>query len=539
MKDDLSRAAMTSAPLEASTNETVFPRRFGRYVLACQLGEGGMGRVYLAIERSDPAERLCVIKRFGNPRARFTPEQIDENRERFRREAQITMALAHPGIARTFSYSDDGRASYLVQEFIRGVTLDYLLSQLSADEAVPVPLSAHIIFQLAEALHYVHDFRGLGLVHRDLTSSNVMFSRAGEVKVIDFGIAKATLSSEDNTLTKPNILVGKPLWTAPEVLLGMKPDRRADVYALGILFWNLLAGRDPEGQLAAGSQLPSPSAVKPGISRHVDEIVAKATSKSPTDRFQTAREIRDAIAPLIPSAYPGQRELAALLAKYEPVLEERFFQEVLDRARPLLGDDTSPPRPRRKLLLPTLLGAAALVAFGVVAATSRFGIHRTSEQPPLHQVPLPPPPLLRTVPAPTTPPIPSPEPPSPPPQPTTQPSPTPHPRTPTPVPRARSATDRPTASPQRTLRPAADSAALLASAMEATADGDATKALRLARASIEVAPSSAAYILVGKLLSRSDPTAARAALQAAVHLNPEDTQARSLLNLLNRTDVQQ
>ena len=541
---------MTADPLSDS-NESVFPRRFGSYVLFTHLGEGGMGRVYAALT---PKGQLCVVKRFGNPRAPLPAHLLEQNKARFLREAEITKALQHPVIIRTYESVHDGANSYLVQEFVSGMTLDYFMGAVSSSERhLPIALATYIASQIADALAYLHDFRGLGLIHRDLTATNVMLSETGDVKVIDFGIAKATLA--DDTLTQPHLVVGKPLWTAPEVRQGYKPDRRTDLYALGLLYWSVLTGEDPADHLdeKLDAQLPAPSTFRQDIPVDLEKLLLHSVHVHPQRRFQTADSFRNAIAPFLPSGYNGAGELAALVRRHQLTSEDHYFAELVKRARPLLQPTVidplpvdSPPKRRRRLLL--LAGAALL--FSVTAFVAFHA--RTGARPPIRsqptvsaapQIPQPILPPTASVPAPTpsekmlnTPPR------SPPPV-------LPPPVAPTrgrqaPLPFAGKAPKFPPAFPTPPENPPAaatppeppppDGQALLAAARAAVAAGDNARAVRLLRASIDAQPSTAAYILLARA-SWADKSAARTALDAALRLSPGDPVATKLLNVLERS----
>ena len=226
------------------------------------------------------------------------------------------------------------------------MTLDYFMGALSGgspEQHLPIALATHIAIQIADALAYLHEFKGLGLIHRDLTATNVMLSQKGEVKVIDFGIAKATIA--DDGLTQPNLVVGKPLWTAPEVRQGKKPDRRTDLYALGLLYWYLLSGEDPTDHLdeTPTAQLPPPSTFRAEIPGALDGLVVQAVHAHPDRRFQTAQEFHLAIARFLPKGYPGVSELATIVRRYQLTSEDEFFAELVNRARPLLGQTRPPP----------------------------------------------------------------------------------------------------------------------------------------------------------------------------------------------------
>jgi serine/threonine protein kinase len=526
---------------ESSSDESVFPRTFGPYVLVNPLGEGGMGRVYLALTRDRRGEHLYVVKRFGNPRARFTPAQILENQERFRHEADITKALCHPCIARTFYSVHQGPASYLVQEFIHGLTLDYLVSLINPQQ-MPVPLVAHIVAQIAGALHYVHEFRNMGLIHRDLTAENVMFSRAGEVKVIDFGIAKATVL--DETLTRPHIIVGKPLWTAPEVAEGMKPDRRADLYALGLLFWHLLSGRNPESAINIETHaLPPPSTLNPEVSAHLDGIVRKALRQDPNHRFQSAEEFLREVIPLIPKGYQGTKELAHLVVGYDLTRAMDYFNARVAKARPLLEQVASDRLPLLKLkrLIVAIASIAFFLAIGTAlvfrATSSTLSVQNVSP-PPISSMPSPP------VPVPSEPPLPKvseaiPM------RPQTTPLASETPPPPRPSPRSRQSRVVNARAPHAEMpheivdansqNPAPEK--LLAAALEAINRSQLDQALDFAQLAAQHGAGPKAYILSARILSlKQDRAGAQAALETALRLSPGNRQATYLLEQLKQTN---
>jgi serine/threonine protein kinase len=551
---------MTADPLSDS-NESIFPRRFGSYVLFTHLGEGGMGRVYAALT---PKGQLCVVKRFGNPRAPLPAHLLEQNKARFLREAEITKALQHPVIIHTYESVHDGANSYLVQEFVSGMTLDYFMGAVSSSgQPLPIALATYIASQIADALAYLHDFRGLGLIHRDLTATNVMLSQTGDVKIIDFGIAKATLA--DDTLTQPHLVVGKPLWTAPEVRQGYKPDRRTDLYALGLLYWSLVTGEDPVDHLdeKIGAQLPAPSTFRQDIPGDLEKVILHSVHVHPQRRFQTAESFRNAMSPFLPNGYNGAGGLAALVRGHQLTSEDKYFAELVERARPLLqptviqppavglqsavDSEPSPPKRNRRPLL--LVGAA-----GLLSVTAFVAFHaRTPARPPIRSQPtvsaaprIPQPTLSPTmfVPAPT---------------PSEKPSSTPPPQPPSVSPPVASAThgrqpplpfvgkapksfhpfsSTPEANPPAEATPPQppppDGQALLAAARAAVAAGDNARAVRLLRVFIDVQPSSAAYILLARA-SWSDKSAARTALDTALRLSPGDPVATKLLNLLERS----
>jgi serine/threonine protein kinase len=321
------------------------PRRFDAYVLVRVLAEGGMGQVYLALAGTRDVNKLCVIKRVRDV-AVDAPVRLPEVQARFRREAEIAMALSHGTIAQTFD-AGDNHGLYLVQEFVQGMSLRSLMSAMSSASAVmPVDVASHIVLRVAGALAYLHDFQGRGLVHRDVTPENVMLAYSGEVKLIDFGVAKSTASVDG--LTQSGAWFGKPSWIAPELFFGRRLDRRVDLYALGLLTWCLLSGKNRPFtaplEPSQGSEIvPSPSTFNARVSPDLDRIVAKAIHCDPDFRFQTAEAFQQAVESVIPAGpiSTSERSLAALLAKHTSPDQESVLDSVTEEARQLLGPPKS------------------------------------------------------------------------------------------------------------------------------------------------------------------------------------------------------
>lgn len=333
----------------ASADRNKFPRRFGPYVIVSFLGEGGMGNVYLALMGTQGAEKLCVLKQMGSTWSALSPGQIPDMDQRFRREAEIAMALSHPCIAKTFHAASDEEGPFLVQEFVDGTTLEALVhSANSAEEAIPVPVASHIVRQIAGALAYLHDFQGRGLVHRDVTPDNIMLSFQGEVKLIDFGVAKSTALDDSSTQRG---CVGKADWIAPELFRGQKLDRRADLFSLGMVYWYLLSGKHPGSTLAnptgTNGRFAPPSAFNPEVPDQLNQVVAKAISPDPSLRFQKAKEFAEAVARFVPSDLRPEQQLAQFLARHTASreLKEKGLALRLAEARPLLGRSSPPAVP--------------------------------------------------------------------------------------------------------------------------------------------------------------------------------------------------
>ena len=227
--------------------------QFGPYLIVRLSGAGGMGRIEVALRADGEDPDVCVIKRLHGA-------LHDEEKEaRFRREAQIAARLEHENIARTMRIEKIDGELCIVQEFIEGVNLGKVMRQLGA-RPLPIVVAVHVVSAVARALAHAHGFGRLGIVHRDVTPENVMLSFAGDVKLIDFGAAR---SAVDGRLTDTGVVVGRRSYVPPEAWEGEKVDHRADVFALGVVLWEVLTGRRAEE--APEPSLPDPSTLNPEV----------------------------------------------------------------------------------------------------------------------------------------------------------------------------------------------------------------------------------------------------------------------------------
>ena len=311
-------------------------RRFGPYALIQLSGAGGMGRVDVALTtRPGGLTRLCVLKRMHSELR--TPEQ----EKRFRREASIALRLSHGAIAQTLDVEEIDGELCILQEFVHGTNLAQLENRAAGHEPLPVPLSLHIVREVARGLAYAHAFDGSGIVHRDVTPDNIMLSFSGEVKLVDFGIAKSL--GEQTALTEVGHVVGRPIYTAPEVAAGAAASPRSDIYSLGVVLWQLLTGRtfpDPPVRDAP----PAPSEANPAVTPEIDSVVACALAPDPAARYQTADELHEALTRLMPAGFVADRTLADFLAAHFPVeAERRMLSEDIARAKSQLATDPATP----------------------------------------------------------------------------------------------------------------------------------------------------------------------------------------------------
>jgi serine/threonine-protein kinase len=266
--------------------------RIGRYTLLEPLGQGGMGTVYRA---HDPVIGRHVAIKLITIRPDLDQEEARQYRERFLREAQAAGALVHPSIVAVHDIGMDPAtmSPYIVMEHVPGQDLKKVIrsqAPLPSDEAI------RIVMQVAAALDYAHR---RGIVHRDIKPANVLLSEGGQVKITDFGVAR--LPGSD--LTRSDQFVGSPGFMSPEQLKGAAVDGRSDLFALGVILYQLLTGKSPfDGDTVSEvlykistQPVDPPSEVLADVSPDFDPILEKALRKEPVVRFQTGREMIDAL----------------------------------------------------------------------------------------------------------------------------------------------------------------------------------------------------------------------------------------------------
>ncbi|MEM9863879.1 MAG: protein kinase [Myxococcota bacterium] len=345
----------------ASSQAVTLPRAFGRYVLFDQIGSGGMAEIYLArMSNSLGGHRLCVIKEI---RAAFDDDPAFI--ELLSAEARLAAKLNHANIVQVFDLGRQAGRLYLAMEYVEGFDLNQLLRRLSQRRiALPAEFAFAIIIETLRGLDYAHrkrddEGRPLQLVHRDVSPSNVLISFEGEVKLCDFGIAKAAESTSDDDAIAQTRVAGKAGYMAPEHARGEELDARADVFAAGILLWELCAGRrmysKKNGDVLAQAQRGDvPALPDRGIPGQGDlqAILDKALAPNPADRYATAAKFRDAL-----EDFALRQRLRASALRFGSFLTEHFESEIVDvrreRERAVsrieaddFGPASAPPPPR-------------------------------------------------------------------------------------------------------------------------------------------------------------------------------------------------
>jgi len=291
------------------------PASIGKYQILGQLGKGTMGVVYRSF---DPGIRGQVALKTIRKELLNDEEEAAAFGARFRNEAQAAGRLVHPGIVAVYEYGEDAQFAFIAMEYVEGSSLrQYFERQVRFEERDLVS----IMVQLLDALQYAHD---QGVWHRDIKPANIFIMNNGRIKVADFGIARV----ESSTLTRVGAVMGTPGFIAPEQYLGEEVDHRVDLFAAGVVFYELLTGKLPFSGSKEGVMYkvcheaavpPSIVSGKPALARF-DAIALRALAKRPQDRYSSADNFRsDLLADVVherdvcsPLAAKLVREIATL-----------------------------------------------------------------------------------------------------------------------------------------------------------------------------------------------------------------------------------
>lgn len=339
--------------------------KVGAYRLLARLGEGGVGEVFLAQREGDST--LAVLKRL-----RRVLDGNDVAEKRLRREAEVGATILHPNVVRTLDAGRWGDAFYVATAYLPGHDLEDLSHTLARRRSsFPSPLAVRIVIEVLKGLEALHEARGPGgeawrPVHRDLSPRNIMVGYDGQVAVIDLGLVHAPVGSHR---TEPGALLGTYRYMAPEQAVGEPPTPRVDLFAIGSILWELLTGRwlfdvgDKEAirRAVAEARIPPPSVYNPGLPPALDGVLAQANAHAPSERFATARAMREALeraAPewadcslaqvgrLVSDTFPHKAQEArerVMLAQHrsaEGATSKDQFRRTATMARPRVGTGT-------------------------------------------------------------------------------------------------------------------------------------------------------------------------------------------------------
>ena len=275
--------------------------QIGRYRIVASLGQGGMGTIWLAVAGGlGEFRKLLVIKELR--------QDLTRNHrfvEMFLDEAKLAARLNHPNVVHTLEAGQDGERYFLSMEFLDGQPLTEVMQRAGRDPRIGLPVRLRILCGVLSGLHHAHELReydgtSLHIVHRDISPQNVFVTYDGQVKVVDFGIAKA---SDANNVTQPGVFKGKFAYAAPEQIKGQLVDRRADVFAVGVLLWELVSlqrfakGKPTQASVDARLEGTEPrlAEVEPEADELLCEICDRALAINPNERFADAEEFRAAL----------------------------------------------------------------------------------------------------------------------------------------------------------------------------------------------------------------------------------------------------
>ncbi len=312
------------------------PESFGKYYLVDKIAVGGMAEIFKAKSFGHGGfEKLLVIKR-------ILPHisEKEEFVEMFVDEAKVSVALQHANIIQTYDFGKVHDNWFIAMECVEGKDVKGLLRKLAQRRRLlPIEFAVYLAHEVTKGLDYAHrraNLQGheLGIVHRDMSPSNVLISYEGEAKIADFGIAKATTNAYN---TKDGVLKGKFEYMSPEQAMGQAIDRRSDIFSCGIILYECLTGRrlfksDSDVQTLErikACDLDPPSTLNPGIPARLDEIVMRALARQREDRYQEAREFQN---DLLEFLYPATPDLTR--QSFSHFLQELFSEEIAsERAR--------------------------------------------------------------------------------------------------------------------------------------------------------------------------------------------------------------
>jgi len=331
----ISKTMTLETPGEELARGTIFA---GRYEIIEELGSGGMGKIYRAYDKKIEGEVAIKLIR---PEIALEKKTID----RFRNELKIAREIAHRNVCRMYDLNEEKGTYYITMEYVRGEDLKSVIRRM---KQVTARTAVSIAKQVSEGLAEAHR---LGVVHRDLKSSNIMIDREGNAKIMDFGIARWRHGAG---ITAEGAIIGTPEYMSPEQVEGQEADQRSDIYALGVILYEILTGRVPfEGDtplaIAHKQKYEEPQAprkVNPQIPEDLDRLILKCLEKDRAKRYQTAEELMSDLA-VIERSIPGT-------------------VGVIPRREPLSAREITVKFKLKKLFVPAFIFFALVVAAAVL-----------------------------------------------------------------------------------------------------------------------------------------------------------------------------
>ena len=278
-----------------------------RYTITERVDQGGMAEVFRGVaEGIKGFKKSVAIKRILpnlTKNKKFVSMFLDE--------ARLSLHLQHANIVHVFDIGIADTSYFIVMEYVDGVNLKALIEhQKKLGRKMKIPHTLWLMAEVCKGLAYAHEAtdpetgRSLGIVHRDISPPNILISKQAEVKLVDFGLAKATSQLET---TDPGVVKGKFSYLSPEAASGQDVDRRADIFAVGILLWEMITGRRlfygetdyQTVELVRQAKIPSVQAINPEVDSDLEAVIRKALARDPRDRYQNANDLQEAIAQIL------------------------------------------------------------------------------------------------------------------------------------------------------------------------------------------------------------------------------------------------
>ena len=338
-------------------NQEASKQHLGRYEVVSPIGSGGMATIYLA--------RIAGPAGFEKPVAvKVIHTHLSEDQQfvqMFFDEARLAAQLQHPNIVQIFELGEAEGVYFIAMEYLRGETLGSVIQRAfkGQNRSMDPRFACHIIQQSCEGLHYAHELRNiedepLHLVHRDISPQNLFVTYSGSVKLMDFGIARATGHAHS---TRPGSLKGKFSYMSPETVGGDDVDRRSDIFALGVVFWELLTGRrlfkgrnDMDSlRLVEECKIPPTSQFRSGIPPSLDKVLARSLARDPKDRYQTALDLHNDIGLVMDqlgspvNTHELSQKMRAWFTKEEEKQRKLLSRTLTDQPRLPAGDASEAP----------------------------------------------------------------------------------------------------------------------------------------------------------------------------------------------------
>ncbi|HEY8432961.1 MAG TPA: protein kinase [Sandaracinaceae bacterium] len=362
----------------------------GDYQIVAKLKSGGMATLFLGRRVGAEGFSRHVAIKVVHEHLANDPTFV----QMFVDEALLSAKIQHPNVVHVEELRELNGRHFLAMEYVHGCPLSTLMTALRERGRTLGPeLATYIAVEVAEGLHAAHETKGsdgqlLGVVHRDVSPQNVLLAYRGHVKLIDFGVAKARGRAQQTT---GGSLKGKIGYMSPEQAFGRPVDRRTDVYALGVVLWEMLTGRRAFAadndfallELVRNPNLPPPSTLNPAVPPALDAVVARATAREPDQRFETAQQMRKALAQAVPSA------LALDASDLERLLAATVGEEI-ERERRVLPESVSgivsaallpAPADAEEIVATLTVSAANLLATGADPTSRSSGVREKAPEP--------------------------------------------------------------------------------------------------------------------------------------------------------------